>query len=156
MYVSCCDFMNFSYLPLFFFLKLLFNVAWFERESKRSMSRFRRRINRRRRTKCWDNNRPTRIYNRHYTDLFNSISKQCYLHFFFVLLWFFHPLHRSVYQLLQSLRLALHPNIVNTIATNLSLHSINLDIMHSHITPLTDVVQARCASLHLTINKIHR
>ena len=51
--------------------------------------------------------------------------------------------------------IASHRKVVNTFATNLLFRSVKLDLMHSHILPLTDVVQARFESLHLAINKSH-
>ena len=36
------------------------------------------------------------------------------------------------------------------------LRSVNIDLMHSHILPMIDVVQALFTFLHLTINKRRR
>ena len=80
----------------------------------------------------------------------------CPLYFSFFLLQFVRYLYSDMLHLLQFLRLASYPKLIKTIVTNLPLHSVKFDRMHSHILPLTYVVQAQFTSLHLTINKCHR
>ena len=92
----------------------------------------------------------------HYTELFTSIHKHYPLHLLFVILRFVHPLQSAVSHLLQFLIIASHLNLFNTIATNILLRSVKINLMHIHIPPLIDVEQARCKPLYLTINKRHR
>ena len=136
-------------------IEILLNMAWFKRDRQRRMIRFRRRTNRRKITKWWDTNRPARIYNRHYTDIFTSVPNHCPLYVFFVLLQFVCPVHIAMLHLLQFLRLASHPKTINTTTKNIPLRSVKIDLMHSHILPLIDVVQVQCTYLHMTINKRH-
>ena len=129
---------------------MLLNVSCSDRYTQRRMKRFRRRTNRTKRTQWWDNKCKTRIYNRHYTNIFTSIPNHCPLYFFI------HPLHSAVLNLPQFLRLASHLKLVKTIAINLQLRSVMIDLINNHITPLTEVVQTQFTYLHLTINKRHR
>ena len=147
--------LNVFLFPLPIILEILLNMACSERESQRRMISFRRRTNRQKRTKLWDTNRPIMIYKRYYSDIFASISNYCPLYFFLVILLFFHPVHSSVSHLLQFIRLASHPKIVNKIGTNIPLCSVNIDLMHCHVPPLIDVLQERYTSLHLKIKKRH-
>ena len=114
------------------------------------MISFRRKPNWLKRTQWWDTNRPRRIYNRHYTEISPSIPNHYPLQFFFSLL-FVRPVHSVISYLLQFFSLTSYPKLINTIVTNVPLCSVNIDLMHSHKPPLTEVVQAWCASLHLTI-----
>ena len=102
---------------------------------QRSMRGFRRITNRRKRTKWWDANRPTRIYNRHYTAIFNYFPNHYTFYFFFILLQFVYTVYSAVSQLLQYIRLALHPKLVNTITTNLLIRFVKIYLTHSHIPP---------------------
>ena len=158
--VSSCLAFSFCGLMHFFspslLLEIIFNVVCSDRDRQRRMIRFIRRTNRRKITKWWDTNRPTRIYNRHCNDILTSTPNHCPLYLLFVLLLFICPVHSDVSCRIQFIRLASHPNIVNKIATNLSLRSVKINLVHSHILPLTAVVQARCVSLHLTITNRHR
>ena len=148
-------FNEFSFSPPLI-LEILLNVECSKRERQRRMRRFRRRTNRRKINQWWYTNRPTRIYKRHYTDLINSLKMHCTLYFFFVLLRFVRPVHSSMLHLIQFIRLDSHPKLVNTIATKLPIHSVNIDLMRSHILPLAEMGQSWFTSLHLTINKRHR
>ena len=143
-------------LPPPLILEILFNTVYSKRERNGRTRRFIWWTNRRKITKLWNTNRPTGVNNRHDTDLVTTTSKHCPLHFSFVLLLLFCPVHSDLSHLLWCLWISPSLYPINTIAMNFPLPSVKTNLIRSHILPLTDIVQERRATLYLIINKCHR
>ena len=121
-----------------------------KRESQWRTGRFRRITNRQKRTEWWDANRPTGVSNSNYTDLITSTPNT------FPYISSSYSYNSTVFEtVLYSTFFNLSDpplNIVNTIATNLPITFLKINIIQNQISPLTNLAQAQRATLHLKIN----